>query len=71
MAPNMPAALDCDALRMAIQARRPAAGLVVHSDRSSQYASDQYQALSTEHGFVCSMSRKAIVGITQSLNAFY
>ena len=43
---------------MAIQARRPAAGLVVHSDRGSQYASDQYQALLTEHGFVCSMSRK-------------
>lgn len=58
MAPNMPAALVCAALRMAIQARRPAAGLVVHSDRGSQYASDQYQALLTEHDFVCSMSRK-------------
>jgi len=41
MAPNMPAALVCDVLCMAIQARRPAAGLVVHSDRGSQYASDQ------------------------------
>jgi putative transposase len=40
MALSMPAALVCDALRMAIKARRPAAGLVVHSDRSSQYASD-------------------------------
>ena len=58
MAPIMPAALVCDALRMAIQARRPAAGLIVHSDRGSQYASDQYQALLAEHGFVCSMSRK-------------
>jgi putative transposase len=58
MAPSMPAALICDALRMAIQARRPAAGLLFHSDRSSQYASDQYQALLTEHGFVWSMSRK-------------
>jgi len=48
----------CDALRMAIQARRPAAGLIVHSDRGSQYASDQYQALLSEHGVVCSMSRK-------------
>lgn len=58
MAPSMPAALVCDALRMAIQARRPAAGLVVHSDRGSQYASEQYQSLLAEHGFVCSMSRK-------------
>jgi transposase InsO family protein len=58
MAPSMPAALVCDALRMAIQQRRPPPGLIVHSDRGSQYASDQYQALLAEHGFVCSMSRK-------------
>jgi len=58
MAPNMPASLVCEALRMAIQQRRPAVGLVVHSDRGSQYASAQYQALLTGHGFVCSMSRK-------------
>jgi len=45
MAPSMPATLACDALRMAIKARRPSAGLVVHSDRDSQYSSDQYQAL--------------------------
>jgi transposase InsO family protein len=36
MAPSMPATLVCDALHMAIQARRPAAGLIVHSDRGSQ-----------------------------------
>jgi len=58
MAPSMPATLVCDALRMAIQARRPAAGLIVHSDRGSQYASNQYQALLAEHDFVCSMSRE-------------
>ena len=58
MAPNMPAALVCDALRVAIQARRPASGLIVRSDRGSQYASKQYQSLLTKHGFVCSMSHK-------------
>jgi putative transposase len=58
MAPNMPAKLVCDALNMAIQQRRPAPGLIVHSDRGSQYASELYQDLLTEHGFVCSMSRK-------------
>jgi transposase InsO family protein len=58
MAPSMPATLVCDALRMAIQQRQPAAGLIVHSDRGSQYASAQYQALLAKHGFVCSMSRK-------------
>lgn len=58
MAPTMPASLVCDALRMAIQQRRPPPGLIVHSDRGSQYASDQYQTLLADHGFVCSMSRK-------------
>lgn len=33
MAPSMPVTLVFEALRMAIQARRPAAGLIVHSDR--------------------------------------
>jgi putative transposase len=58
MAPGMPAKLVCDALHMALQQRRPAAGLVVHSDRGAQYASAQYQALLASKGFICSMSRK-------------
>lgn len=58
MAPSMPAKLVCDALHMAVQQRRPGQGLIVHSDRGSQYASAQYQALLDSHGFVCSMSRK-------------
>ena len=58
MAPNMPADLVCDALQMAISQRQPGAGLIVHSDRGSQYASAQYQNLLAKHGFVCSMSRK-------------
>jgi len=31
---------------------------VVHSDRGSQYASAEYQALLAKHGYICSMSRK-------------
>lgn len=58
MAPSMPAKLVCDALNMAVQQRRPEAGLIVHSDRGSQYASAQYQALLGRQGFICSMSRK-------------
>ncbi len=58
MAPSMPAKLVCDALHMAVQQRQPAAGLIVHSDRGSQYASAQYQAYLAGHGFSCSMSRK-------------
>ncbi|CAH1073207.1 putative IS3 element protein InsF [Candidatus Nitrotoga sp. 1052] len=58
MAPSMSAELVCTALYMAIQQRLPAPGLIVHSDRGSQYACGQYQALLVKHGFVCSMSRK-------------
>ena len=58
MAPSMPADLVCTALNMAIQQRQPAPGLIVHSDRGSQYASAQYQELLTKYAFVCSMSRK-------------
>jgi len=58
MAPSMPAQLVCDALNMAISQRQPAPGLIVHSDRGSQYASALYQDMLARHSFVCSMSRK-------------
>ncbi len=54
----MPAELVCRALHMAIGQRQPAAGLILHSDRGSQYASHEYQALLKQHGIICSMSRK-------------
>ena len=58
MAPEMPAALVCAALQMAVAQRNPAKGLLVHSDRGTQYASHAHQALLTTHGLVGSMSRK-------------
>jgi len=45
------------ALRMALATRRPAPGLVHHSDRGSQYASAEYRALLQAHGLVASMSK--------------
>jgi putative transposase len=51
-------ALALQALRRALSARRPAAGLVHHSDRGSPYASDDYRAALSERGLVASMSRK-------------
>ena len=58
MAPSMPAQLVCSALSMAIASRCPPAGLVVHSDRGSQYASAEHSALLARHGLIGSMSRK-------------
>lgn len=58
MSPRMKATLVCDALRMAIWQRKPKPGLIVHSDRGSQYASDAYRQLLALYGCVGSMSRK-------------
>jgi transposase InsO family protein len=58
MAPNMPAELVCSALQLAIAQRNPPAGLIVHSDRGSQYASLEYQQLLNRHQIQGSMSRK-------------
>ncbi|MEB0033259.1 IS3 family transposase, partial [Undibacterium sp. RTI2.1] len=58
MAPNMEAELVCAALQMAMMQRKPAKGMIVHSDRGSQYASEAYQQLLAKNGLRCSMSRK-------------
>jgi putative transposase len=58
MADSLKADLACDALLMAIRRRRPPRGLLHHSDRGVQYASEPYQAILARHGFRCSMSRR-------------
>lgn len=50
--------LAIDALKMAISMRKPKPGLVHHSDRGAQYASDDYRHLLKRHGFQCSMSAR-------------
>lgn len=56
--PRMTADIVTDALTMAWFRRKPAPGLIHHSDRGSQYASQMFQDKLTEYGMVCSMSRK-------------
>jgi putative transposase len=56
MAEHMRADLVSDALGMALARRSPAAGLLHHSDRGSQYASGDYRHLLRSHGIECSMS---------------
>ena len=59
MADHLRADLPLAALRMAISAQRPGAGLIHHSDRGVQYASAGYRKLLQSAGFKASMSRKA------------
>lgn len=56
--PRMTADIVIDALAMAWFRRRPAPGVIHHSDRGSQYASHAFQARLKEYGMTCSMSRK-------------
>jgi putative transposase len=51
--------LTLAALAMALELRQPAAGLVHHSDRGSQYASGDYTDLLKAHGCEISMSHKS------------
>jgi putative transposase len=56
--PRLTADLATDALTMAWFRRRPAPGVLHHSDRGSQYASGAFQDRLTAYGMTCSMSRK-------------
>jgi len=58
MSDTMEASATCRALEMAVGNRRPSAGLIVHSDRGVQYASNEFRQLLHQHGFVQSMSGK-------------
>ena len=56
--PRMTADIVTDALMMAWFRRKPAPGVMHHSDRGSQYASHAFQEKLAEYGMVCLMSRK-------------
>lgn len=58
MASIMETSLVATALNMAIGRRQPPPGLLHHSDRGSQYASQTYQVLLQQHQMVGSMSRR-------------
>lgn len=58
MAATLHTTIVVDALRMAIDLRRPEPGLIHHSDRGVQYASAEFRTLLAAHGLVGSMSRQ-------------
>jgi putative transposase len=61
MSAAMTAQLVTDALVMAIWRRGKPDALLHHSDRGSQYTSEQFQKLMADHGILCSMSRSGSV----------
>ncbi len=58
MSERMTARLVCDALQMALWRRKRPSGVIVHSDRGSQYCSSAHRRLLRDNGLLCSMSKK-------------
>ncbi len=58
MSDRMTAGLVRDALQMALFNRKLPRGVIVHSDRGSQYCSHEHRALLGAHGLIASMSAK-------------
>jgi putative transposase len=71
MAEHRDSRLVVDALELAVQRRLPGEGLLSHSDRGSQYASEHYQLLLARHGITCSMSRKADCWDNAPMESFF
>ena len=71
MSERMTSRLVVDALEMAVSRRLPGEGLVTHSDRGSQYASDHYQRLLERHGIICSMSRRGDCWDNAPMESFF
>jgi len=68
---SMRAATTTDALVMAIWRRGKPDALLHHSDRGSQYTSEQFQKVIADHGVVCSMSRSGNVWDNAAMESFF
>jgi putative transposase len=71
MKAEMTAQLVADALMMAIWRRGKPDALLHHSNRGSQYTSEQFQRLMADNGVVCSMSRSANVWDNAAMESFF
>jgi putative transposase len=71
MSATMNAQLVTDALVMAIWRRGKPDALLHHSDRGSQYTSEQFQRLMADSGVVCSMSRSGNVWDNAAMESFF
>ena len=71
MQSQMTAQLVTDALMMAVWRRGRPESVMHHSDRGSQYTSDQFQRLLAELGVTCSMSRSGNCWDNSAMESFF
>jgi putative transposase len=71
MSDRIKAELVCEALKSAYWRRKPAPGLIAHTDRGSQYASDRYRGLIRDYRMIQSMSRRANCWDNAPMESFF
>jgi len=71
MSDRITAELVCQALKSAYWRRKPTAGLIMHSDRGSQYASHSHRQLIKDYRMVQSMSRRASCWDNAAMESFF
>ena len=71
MSDRIKAELVCNALKSAYWRRKPPAGLIMHSDRGSQYASGSHRRLIKDYRMIQSMSRRANCWDNSAMESFF
>jgi len=71
MSESIDAKLVSTALQSAYWQRKPRRELLVHTDRGSQYASDDYRRLAGDFGITMSMSRRANCWENAAMESFF
>ena len=71
MSDSIDAKLVCAALTSAYWQRKPSPGLLMHTDRGSQYASLEYRRLAGDFGITMSMSRRANCWDNAAMESFF
>jgi len=71
MGKSLKAELVTDALTMALYKRKFPRGVIVHSDRGSQYCSNKYQKLLKANDLICSMSGKGCCYDNAAMESFF
>lgn len=71
MGERMTKELVINALESAYKRSGQPCGVLIHSDRGSQYCSNEYQKRLQKYGFICSMSRKGNCWDNAPMEAFW
>ncbi len=71
MGAHMTSRLVCDALEQAINRRKSAPGLLLHSDRGSQYSAGDYREIISNEGMIQSMSRNGNCWDNAPMESFF